>query len=249
MQGVDRLDQIRAKFSIADAIPTNHSWICACQRVLDSADGNRHFKRSRPHRTFVTELVSKLISGRCEMRQVTEEWRLAAVLPRNISHPHGTPPSTGLSMVAVPSQQTQIRAGGSESALSVVTKADTTVVTDYCLNHTVCLCRVVHGDVDTPFTCHQTSWTCWDKFHRFYLPSGLFNDKGNLRRSSTLAKLKEQHQSDTRPARDGQASQQSPSSEQRSPSQQSATSQQRQHSPLNQQSRVVRQIFNKHEYE
>ncbi|ETN15545.1 hypothetical protein PPTG_21955 [Phytophthora nicotianae INRA-310] len=49
---------------------------------------------------------------------------------------------------------------------------------------------VVHEYVERPFTCPQSTWTCWDKFHRFYLPNGLFSEKGNVRRSSDLAKLK-----------------------------------------------------------
>ncbi|GMF44932.1 unnamed protein product [Phytophthora fragariaefolia] len=44
-----------------------------------------------------------------------------------------------------------------------------TEVTDHCLTHSVCLCRVVHGAADTSYTCPQNTWTCWDKLHRFYL--------------------------------------------------------------------------------
>eukprot|EP00644_Phytophthora_capsici_P004525 jgi/Phyca11/111085/e_gw1.19.646.1 len=68
-----------------------------------------------------------------------------------------------------------------------------TEVTDYCHTHSVCLCRVMHDHVEKPYICPQSTWTCWDKFHRFYLPNGLFTDKGNVRRTSQLAKLKAQH--------------------------------------------------------
>eukprot|EP00644_Phytophthora_capsici_P018412 jgi/Phyca11/130133/e_gw1.91.135.1 len=68
-----------------------------------------------------------------------------------------------------------------------------TEVTDFCHTHSVCLCRIVHEYVEKPFTCPHSTWTCWDKFHRFYLPSGVFSDKGNVRRSSDLAKFKAQY--------------------------------------------------------
>eukprot|EP00644_Phytophthora_capsici_P012397 jgi/Phyca11/121725/e_gw1.46.413.1 len=71
-----------------------------------------------------------------------------------------------------------------------------TEVTDYCRTHSVCLCKLVHGDANTPFTCPESTWTCWEKFHRFYLPNGLFSAKGNLRRSSRLATLWAQHRRD-----------------------------------------------------
>ncbi|GMF19051.1 unnamed protein product [Phytophthora fragariaefolia] len=41
--------------------------------------------------------------------------------------------------------------------------------------------------------CPSTTSTCWDKFHQFYYPSGLFTDKGNVRRCSKLAKVKDTH--------------------------------------------------------
>ncbi|KAK1932321.1 hypothetical protein P3T76_012315 [Phytophthora citrophthora] len=72
-----------------------------------------------------------------------------------------------------------------------------TEVTDYCRTHSVCLCKLVHGDANTPFTCPESTWTCWEKFHRFYLPNGLFSAKGNLQRSSRLATLWAQHRCDT----------------------------------------------------
>ncbi|KUF87931.1 hypothetical protein AM587_10000599 [Phytophthora nicotianae] len=42
--------------------------------------------------------------------------------------------------------------------------------------------------------CPSTTSTCWDKFHQFYYPNALFKDKGNVRRHSKLAKLKDAHE-------------------------------------------------------
>jgi hypothetical protein len=63
-------------------------------------------------------------------------------------------------------------------------------VTTYCLTHGVCLCREVNETTPTTWMCPQQSWTCWDKFHKFYLPKNLFMTKGNIRRGSLLALLK-----------------------------------------------------------
>ncbi|ETO58820.1 hypothetical protein F444_22796 [Phytophthora nicotianae P1976] len=49
--------------------------------------------------------------------------------------------------------------------------------------------------------CPSTTSTCWDKFHQFYLPNGLFTDKGNVRRHSELAKLRDEHEPRTQKPR------------------------------------------------
>lgn len=38
--------------------------------------------------------------------------------------------------------------------------------------------------------CPRISWTCWYKFHLFYLPNKLFTEKGVIRRGFALAQLK-----------------------------------------------------------
>ncbi|KAG3071666.1 hypothetical protein PI124_g21105 [Phytophthora idaei] len=49
--------------------------------------------------------------------------------------------------------------------------------------------------------CLWTTSTCCDKFHQLYSPNGLFTDKGNVRRHSTLAKLKDKHEPRTKVVR------------------------------------------------
>ncbi|GMF44182.1 unnamed protein product [Phytophthora fragariaefolia] len=73
MQGVDRLDQIRARFSLADGHSYKQWHKNLALALIDIARANAYLTRriaidtSRdrdPHRTFLTELVSELISGR-----------------------------------------------------------------------------------------------------------------------------------------------------------------------------------------
>eukprot|EP00644_Phytophthora_capsici_P003417 jgi/Phyca11/116542/e_gw1.31.553.1 len=66
-----------------------------------------------------------------------------------------------------------------------------TEVTNYCLTHDMCLCRVLHDQPAEPWMYPSTTYTCWNKFHQFYLPNGLFTDKRNERRHSDLAKLRD----------------------------------------------------------
>eukprot|EP00644_Phytophthora_capsici_P018907 jgi/Phyca11/132889/e_gw1.254.3.1 len=66
-----------------------------------------------------------------------------------------------------------------------------TEVTDFCVIHAVCLCTNIHPTLVEPYYCPQSTWTCWEKYHRFYLPQKLFSEKGNLRKTSELFKMKQ----------------------------------------------------------
>ena len=60
--------------------------------------------------------------------------------------------------------------------------------TNYCLQHNVCLCSNTY--TATPslanILCPHEDWSCWRKFHEYYLPSGLFNDRGHILRASSM---------------------------------------------------------------
>eukprot|EP00644_Phytophthora_capsici_P019415 jgi/Phyca11/132651/e_gw1.199.3.1 len=66
-----------------------------------------------------------------------------------------------------------------------------TEMTDFCGKHSVCLCRGVYSNKPKTYMCPDTDLTCWEKFHRFYLPNELFSAKGNIRLTSELYKIKE----------------------------------------------------------
>jgi hypothetical protein len=60
--------------------------------------------------------------------------------------------------------------------------------TVYCYIHNVCLCSntyTIRGDLAI-LVCPHLDWNCWRKYHEWYLPKGLFNDKGHIKRSSKL---------------------------------------------------------------
>ncbi|DAZ97908.1 TPA: hypothetical protein N0F65_012171, partial [Lagenidium giganteum] len=66
-----------------------------------------------------------------------------------------------------------------------------TEATDYCLNHSVCLCKKQYSS-ESPISahmCQQGDWTCWQKFHDFYLPRQRFNKPGRICRGSKNFKV------------------------------------------------------------
>ncbi|ETW02496.1 hypothetical protein H310_05995 [Aphanomyces invadans] len=68
-----------------------------------------------------------------------------------------------------------------------------TEVTDYCDVHDVCLCSCVRQNyTPAPYMCPNTEWTCWEKFHRFYMPEKLFvKEKGaRVQRRNWMYKLR-----------------------------------------------------------
>ncbi|RHY19471.1 hypothetical protein DYB25_007517 [Aphanomyces astaci] len=70
-------------------------------------------------------------------------------------------------------------------------KKSVTEVTDYCDVHDVCLCSCVRQNY-TPaaYMCPTVSWTCWEKFHQFYLPQQLFVKGSRIQRRHPLYKLR-----------------------------------------------------------
>ncbi|RQM19006.1 hypothetical protein B5M09_003482 [Aphanomyces astaci] len=70
-------------------------------------------------------------------------------------------------------------------------KKSVTEVTDYCDVHDVCLCSCVRQNY-TPaaYMCPTVSWTCWEKFHQFYLPQQLFVKGARIQRRHPLYKLR-----------------------------------------------------------
>ncbi|GMF36072.1 unnamed protein product [Phytophthora fragariaefolia] len=127
---------------------------------------------------FFTELVSEFMSVRWKDAPSNERMVFgSSVADGTIATPTVTPQSKGYVMSSVHSNQIQCAVMSSKQMFKgkdrrkrecVVCRYEgryLTAVTDYCLAYTVCLCRVVHDEINTPFTCSQSTWTCWDKFH------------------------------------------------------------------------------------
>jgi hypothetical protein len=117
MQGVDRLDQIRARFSLADGHSYKRWHKKLALALIDIARTNAYLTRrmaidtSRdrdPHRTFVTELVSEFISGR--WKEAPSDGRMAfgsSVTSEPEVTTAATPPSSGYVAASVHRSQTQ----------------------------------------------------------------------------------------------------------------------------------------------
>ncbi|KAE9274247.1 hypothetical protein PR003_g29666, partial [Phytophthora rubi] len=223
MQGVDRLDQIRGRFSIADGHSYKRWHKKLALALIDVARSNAYLTRRLvkvetaardPHRTFLMELVGELLNGQWKRapsdgRMLFSGGMLDDGEVDQVDTPGSLPPANApaeLSTAACTSVSSrQIHAEkSSKRRRCIVCRWEgryPTEVTNYCITHGVCLCRIVHDRPDEPWICPSTTSTCWDKFHQFYYPSGLFTDKGNVRRHSKLAKLKNTNESRPQAAR------------------------------------------------
>jgi len=69
-----------------------------------------------------------------------------------------------------------------------------TVKTNYCLQHNVCLCSGTYpiNPGLSDIVCPHEDWSCWRKFHEYYVPNGLFNRQGRILRGSSMNKARRQ---------------------------------------------------------
>ena len=217
MQGVDRLDQMRKRFSIADG-HSFRKWhkvlgmgfidIARCNAYLTRKMACGPSKSRDPHRDFMVELTTQLLSG--EWRQLAPDDSLyaddaeptAPLFSPDASKVARIPKSPTCKFISskewssLPDQHGENRAKSWKARQCVVCKYEgkkhASVVTQYCLEHKVCLCSDVHP-VPAPkedFFCSNQDWSCWKKFHAFYLPKQVFNMNGHIRKSSRLYQAK-----------------------------------------------------------
>ncbi|KAG2899430.1 hypothetical protein PC117_g22232 [Phytophthora cactorum] len=201
IQGVDRLDQIRGRFSTADGHSYKRWHKMLVLALIDVARSNAYLTRRLvksdpatrdPHRTFVMELVGELLNG--QWRNAPSDGRMlysGGMLDDGEAEEVGTPSSqrsagkaavlTTTACASVSSRQIHVEKSRKRRRCIVCRWEGRypTEVTNYCLTHGVCLCRVVHDRPAKPWMCPATTSTCWDKFHQFYYPNELFTDKGN----------------------------------------------------------------------
>ena len=207
MQGVDRLDQIRSRFSLADG----HSFVKFHKKLamafIDIAKCNAHICRSLAgigvrgrdgHRTFVSELTKELFDGSWK-NAIGDTGLLYSdpvnVIPLGVSTP--TKPR-----VLTPSKLVPTCVGTSSKQLfpnqiakrkCVVCRHENrwpTATTLFCATHNVSLCNNVYAGTRGDHICPDVDQTCWNKFHNFYFPRGLFNIDGRVRRSSSFHKAR-----------------------------------------------------------
>ena len=212
MQGVDRLDQIRQRFSIADG-HTFRKWhkvlamafidIARCNAYLTRKMACGPTKSRDPHREFMVELTTQFLCG--EWKELAPD---ASILTDDSEDQVFSPEPTSRNISSkskaktwnckfVSSQNATELSGMCWKARQCVVcryegKKYPSVVTVYCLEHTVCLCSGVH-QVPAPkesWFCPEQDISCWKKFHSFYLPRQVFNHQGRVRKSSELYKMK-----------------------------------------------------------
>lgn len=215
MQGVDRLDQLRGRFSLADGHSFKKWYKKLAMALLDVARVNAYMSRKLvvdtskerdPHRSFVTELTYELLSGK--WMEAPSDRRM--LYTNSASDPSATlneaagsaawacgvrAPDIAASpqKVCIAQSSKQLFAESKKRRQCVVCRWENrfpTVVTDHCTLHNVCLCQLVHKVSSKPYYCQRADWTCWEKFHKFYLPRQLFSAKGNLMKASELYKMK-----------------------------------------------------------
>ncbi len=232
MQGVDRLDQLRARFSICDGHSFQKWHKKLALAFIDIArvnayvtrklamDSEKKKQKSReeerdPHRFFMFQLIGDLLNGKWADAMDSEALLIGST--QDMRAP-STPAQVPISRKASPSPQFQCDAYSSTYVTTHLKKKSrdarecvicrhegrkATQKTDYCQNHKVCLCKQLymrHDEQNNGFYLQTSidgpnydySWTCWDKFHRYYLPQGLFNVNGNIMKQSNMNKESKQ---------------------------------------------------------
>ena len=219
MQGVDRFDQLRAKYSLADGHSMKKWHKKLALAFIDIARVNAYItKRLRdvekdsrqsrnPHRDFMIQLATELINGSWKTTAIDDGFSYGnnSLLSANdsigsmlMSSPPPTPPATPTAVVCefvMSGHEFPDATRGKRGCRVCMFEGRTaTMVTNYCKQHKVCLCALTYPAVTKPglakLVCPNIDWNCWRKYHEYYLPSGLFNAQGHIRRSSTLFKAK-----------------------------------------------------------
>jgi len=208
MQGVDRLDQLRAKYSIADGHSMQKWHLKLALAFIDMARVNAYVtKRMRdknkpsrnPHQDFMVELASELISGKWKdsvddgglfVAELTRASNQSSQTPSTLSRPPPTPstPAPSCSFVLSSAMFPEATRGKRGCKVCVFEGRPATMKTNYCEQHKICLCTCTYPIIPSMATivCPYSDWTCWRKFHEYYLPRGLYNANGNIMRKSQL---------------------------------------------------------------
>lgn len=202
MQGVDRNDQIRARFSVADGHSFKKWYKKLGFAIVDIARVNAFLTRRLcmsdklserdAHRNFMIELIREMLNGKWQDAPSDDvmlfDADLALFQPSPLSTPRAAQsPSMNTGQCAdVDSLQVFPEPSKRRQRMCIVCRFEgrkETVNTMHCVNHVVSLCKRVHT-ASNSFGCQQQEWTCWDKYHRYYLPGKVFSESGTIARAS-----------------------------------------------------------------
>nr|AAV92925.1 transposase [Phytophthora infestans] len=220
MQGVDRHDQLRGRFSVANGhtfkkwykklamamidIARCNAYIChqMARRSNHSgfSDGEDSPESSRrdEHRAFVASLVREMFDGTWKESLSDDDGMLFANSndgpTSSLCHAANTAVSSGTNDVCV-ARESWIALKDRSRAIRECTVCrfecrNPTQKTDYCEKHKAALCKRTYPiDKSKPHLCQEASWSCWQKYHGYYLPNLVYNLEGHLMRSSSIYKM------------------------------------------------------------
>ncbi|KAG3240825.1 hypothetical protein PI124_g14291 [Phytophthora idaei] len=194
MQGVDRLDQVRGRFSLADGHSFKKWFKKLGLALVDVARSNAYFTRKMAlglandrdsHRDFIVQLSSELLSGK--WKEAPSERRMfytnVESLDASVEVDDEMSPSSAVWVAGRRDVDGVI--GSPQRRCSAI--ASKQLYPESNRKRRQC----VHVFIATePYMCPMQTWTCWEMYHRFYLPRKLFSAKGKVRTSSQLYKLR-----------------------------------------------------------
>jgi hypothetical protein len=152
------------------------------------------------HREFMLQLTSELITGKWK-EAVNDEGLMYCVsdlndpqasTPRHLSPALPSPTTVSPSDMCNFSSSMKAKEGKNRNTrkckICQYEGRGTKIKTVFCNSHKVCLCFQSWNEPPKAkgIMCPNQDWTCWEKFHRFYLPEGLFYQNGHFKRNSKL---------------------------------------------------------------
>jgi hypothetical protein len=219
MQGVDRLDQVRGRFSLADGHSFKKWFKKLGLALVDVGRSNAYLTRKLTlgitndrdsHRDFIVQLSSEFLSGKWKEAPGERLMFFTEASSLGVSATVAEEMSPSSAVWVAGRREVDGRLGSPQKRCSAIASKQlypesnrkrrqcavcrwesryASEVTDFCVLHNVCLCQHVFVTSE-PYMCPMQTWTCWEKFHRYYLPRKLFSEKGKVRTSSQLYKLK-----------------------------------------------------------
>lgn len=202
MQGVDRNDQVRGRFSIADGHSFKKWYKKVGFAIIDIARVNAYLTRQLctddklserdAHRQFIIELIRELLNGTWQEAPSDDVMLFDADQAVPQPSPVSTPRTAqSPSMHATTGQcsdvdSQQVFANKRRQRMCIVCRFEgrrDTVATMYCVQHCVSLCKRVHI-ASNSYGCQHQELTCWEKYHQYYLLNQVFSASGSVSRAS-----------------------------------------------------------------